>query len=237
MAGRRQFLAGGAALLATPKVAKAQGTSVLKFVPAADLSVLDPVWTTSYQTRDHGFLVFDTLYGLDTAFRPSPQMAAGATTEDGGKTWRITLRDGLAFHDGAKVLARDAAASIRRWGARDGFGQALLAACDEISAPDDKTHRVPPESAVPAAARRAGENAAEHVPDHAGAAGATDPFKQVTEMVGSGPYRYKADERVPGALVVYERNAGLPAARRRRRRRHRRSESRAFRPHRVADHS
>ncbi len=58
MAGRRQFLAGGAALLATPKVAKAQGTSVLKFVPAADLSVLDPVWTTSYQNSRSRFSGF-----------------------------------------------------------------------------------------------------------------------------------------------------------------------------------
>ncbi len=212
MAGRRQFLAGGAALLATPKVAKAQGTSVLKFVPAADLSVLDPVWTTSYQTRDHGFLVFDTLYGLDNAFRPSPQMAAGATTEDGGKTWRITLRDGLAFHDRAKVLGRDAAASIRRWGARDGFGQALLAACDEISAPDDKTilfRLKAPFPLLPDALAKTPPSMCPIMPERLAA---TDPFKQVTEMVGSGPYRYKADERVPGALVVYERMAYQPRA-------------------------
>src|ERR1700692_255671 len=115
MPNRRQFVTGSAALLAAPRLARAEGSSVLKFVPAADLSVLDPVWTTSYQSRDHGFLVFDTLYGLDLAFRPHPQMAAGAVTDDGGKTWRITLREGLAFHDGSKVLGRDAAASIRRW--------------------------------------------------------------------------------------------------------------------------
>ena len=94
MPGRRAFVTGSAALLAAPALAKAAGRSVLKFVPAADLSVLDPVWTTSYQSRDHGFLVFDTLYGLDSTFRPHPQMAEGAATEDGGKTWRVTLRDG-----------------------------------------------------------------------------------------------------------------------------------------------
>src|SRR4029077_11410356 len=134
MSGRRQFVAGSAALLAAPNLAKAQGASVLKFVPAAELSVLDPVWTTSYQSRDHGFLVFDTLYGLDSAFRPQPQMAAGAVSEAGGTAWRLLLLDGLSFHDGSKVLARDAVASIRRWGARDGFGQALLAMCNEINA-------------------------------------------------------------------------------------------------------
>lgn len=206
MASRRGFLAGSTALLAAPRMARAQKASVLTFVPAADLSVLDPVWTTSYQSRDHGFLVFDTLYGLDSAFRPSPQMAAGAVTEDGGKTWRITLRDGLAFHDGTKVLGRDAAASIRRWGARDGFGQALLAACDEISAPDDKTilfRLKTPFPLLPDALAKTPPSMCPIMPERLAM---TDPFKQVTEMVGSGPYRYKADERVPGALVVYERN-------------------------------
>jgi peptide/nickel transport system substrate-binding protein len=207
MAGRRQFLTGGAALLAAPNIAKAQGKSVLKFVPAADLSVLDPVWTTSYQSRDHGFLVFDTLYGLDHAFQPQPQMAAGSVTEDGGKTWRITLREGLAFHDGAKVLARDAAASIKRWGARDGFGQALLAASDEIGAPDDRTilfRLKAPFPLLPDALAKTPPSMCPIMPERLAM---TDPFKQLTEMIGSGPYRYKADERVPGALVVYERNA------------------------------
>jgi peptide/nickel transport system substrate-binding protein len=206
MPGRRQFVAGSAALLAAPNLARAQGASVLKFVPAADLSVLDPVWTTSYQSRDHGFLVFDTLYGLDSAFRPQPQMAAGAVAEDGGKTWRITLRDGLLFHDGTKVLGRDAAASIRRWGARDGFGQALLAASDEISAPDDRTilfRLKAPFPLLPDALAKTPPSMCPIVPERLAM---TDPFKQVTEMIGSGPYRYKADERVPGALVVYERN-------------------------------
>jgi peptide/nickel transport system substrate-binding protein len=38
---------------------------VLKFIPQADLAVLDPVWTTAYVTRHHGMMVFDTLYGTD----------------------------------------------------------------------------------------------------------------------------------------------------------------------------
>ena len=83
--------------------------------------------------------MFDTLFGLDGRYKAQPQMAEGAATEDGGKTWRITLRPDLMFHDGTRVLARDCVASIRRWGARDGFGQALIAATDEIGAPDDRT--------------------------------------------------------------------------------------------------
>ena len=78
-------------------------------------------------------MVFDTLYGMDNAYRPQPQMVAGHAVGDDGKLWELTLRDGLRFHDGTPVLARDAVASIRRWGQRDAFGAVMLARTDEIS--------------------------------------------------------------------------------------------------------
>src|ERR1700723_2451660 len=96
---RRRFLISSGAALAMPTIARGEASQVLKFVPQADLAVLDPVWTTTYQSRDHGFLVFDTLFGLDNSFKASPQMAEGAVSEDDGKTWRITLRPDLMFHD------------------------------------------------------------------------------------------------------------------------------------------
>jgi peptide/nickel transport system substrate-binding protein len=205
MPTRRRILQ-AAATLALPSVARGEGAQVLSVVPQADLAVLDPVWTTSYQTRDHGFLVFDTLFGLDSNFRTSSQMVDGAVSEADGKTWRLTLRDRLKFHDGTNVLARDAAASVRRWGARDGFGQSLLAACDEIAAPDDKTilfRLKRPFPLLPDALAKASPSMCPIMPERLAN---TDPFTQVTEMVGSGPYRYKTDERVPGDRVVYERN-------------------------------
>jgi peptide/nickel transport system substrate-binding protein len=203
---RRSFLTYAATALAMPAIARGQAGQVLKFVPQADLAVLDPVWTTTYQSRDHGFLVFDTLFGLDSALNASPQMADGAVSDDGGKTWRITLRPDLLFHDDTKVLARDCAASIRRWGARDGFGQALLTATDEISAPDDRTIQFRlkyPFPLLPDALAKTPPSMCPIMPERLAM---TDPYKQVTEMIGSGPYRYKADERVAGSLVVYERN-------------------------------
>ena len=118
--------------LARPNIARAAGTKVLKFIPQADLAVLDPVWTTAYVTRNHGMAVFDTLFGTDGKFQPQPQMADGVAS---GNEWRLTLRDGLKFHDGTPVLARDCVASVQRWGKRDAFGQAVLANADEISAP------------------------------------------------------------------------------------------------------
>src|ERR1700722_3966878 len=105
---RRTLLRTGTAAVATalarPNLTRAAGTRVLKFIPQADLAVLDPVWTTAYVTRHHGMMVFDTLYGLDAKFDPQPQMVEGAQISAGGKEWKLTLRDGLKFHDGTPVL-------------------------------------------------------------------------------------------------------------------------------------
>jgi peptide/nickel transport system substrate-binding protein len=206
---RRTLLhAGTAALalgLAKPNIVRAAGSSVLKFIPQADLAVLDPIWTTAYVTRTHGMMVFDTLYGSDAKFQPQPQMVGGAQTSNDGKEWKLILREGLKFHDHTPVLARDCVASIQRWGKRDAFGQALMATTDELSAPDDRTilfRLKQPFPLLPAALGKVGVNICPMMPERLAK---TDPFTQVTEMVGSGPFRFKADERVPGAKVVYER--------------------------------
>ncbi len=205
---RREFLAAASVSLAMPAVARGQSSQVLTVIPQADLAVLDPVWTTSYQTRDHGFLVFDTLFGVDASYRAQSQMLEGSTSEDDGRLWRLTLRPDLSFHDGSKVLARDCVASIKRWGARDSYGQALIAACDEILAADDKTivfRMKRPFPLLPDALGKTPPSICAIMPERLAS---TDPHQQITEMVGSGPYRYKADERVPGSRVVYERFAG-----------------------------
>ncbi len=208
---RRGFVGGvlaGTAALATPSVGRAAERRVLRFVPQADLAVLDPVWTTAYQSRDHAFLVFDTLFGQDEHFAPQLQMLEAAATEAGGLVWRLTLRDGLRFHDTTPVLASDAVASIRRWGARDSFGQALLSATDDLSAADDRTivfRLKRPFPLLPDALAKTSPSACVIMPERLAQ---TDPFTQVAEMVGSGPYRFLADERVPGARVAYARFDG-----------------------------
>ena len=216
---RRQFLASSAAALAAPlavplaaplaapAVARGAAANVLRFVPQTDVAVLDPIWTTTYPTRDHAYMVFDTLYGMDGSYAASPQMAAGAVVDDDRRRWRIGLREGLRFHDGTPVLARDCVASIRRWGARDAFGQALMAATDELSAPDDRTIQFrlkQPFPLLPDALGKAPPSMCAMMPERLAL---TDPYTQVTEMVGSGPFRFKADERVPGSLLVYEKFA------------------------------
>ena len=204
---RRNFLASSAATLAAPSIGRAQGSQVLKFIPQSDVTVLDPIWTTAYVTRNHGYLIFDTLFGTDGTFKATPQMAAGLTTENDGKLVRITLRDGLKFHDGTPVLARDCVASIQRWGKRDAYGQTLLAATDELTAADDKTIQFrlkKPFPLLPDALGKSPTSFPAMMPERLAK---TDAFTQITEMVGSGPYRFNAKERVPGSLLVYEKFA------------------------------
>jgi peptide/nickel transport system substrate-binding protein len=202
---RRSFLA-GAALLAAPSIARSAGTGVVKFVPEADLAVLDPIWTTASQSGQHGYLVYDTLWGQDAQFRIQPQMLAGHVVEGDGLLWRLTLRDGLKFHDGAPVLGRDAAASLRRWSQRDTYGQALLAQTDEIAAPDDRTITIRLKQPFPVsdAVGKASGNMCAIMPERIAS---TDAFTQIKETVGSGPFRFLPNERVSGALVAYARNA------------------------------
>lgn len=208
MLNRRRFMAvSGAAALATPALAQGSASRVLKFIPQADLTVLDPVWTTAYVTRNHGLAVFDTLYGVDAHFKAQPQMVAGHVVENEGKEWRLTLRPGLKFHDGTPVLARDCVASIARWGKRDAMGQTLMGYTDELSALDDTTIKFrlkKPFTLLPDALGKVGSSICAIMPERLAK---TDPFTQVTEMVGSGPFRFKADERVVGARVVYEKFA------------------------------
>ena len=208
---RRTLLkAAAAGALAAPRIGRADATRLLKFIPQSDLAVLDPIWTTAYVTRNHGAMVFDTLYGQTgpaNGFKVTPQMVAGHTVDDDGKLWKLTLRDGLKFHDGTPVLARDCVASIQRWGKRDAFGQALLQRTAELSAPDDKTIQFrlnKPFALLPDALGKSAVAICAIMPERLAK---TDPFTQVTEMVGSGPFRFNARERVPGSLVVYERFA------------------------------
>ncbi len=205
---RRTFLATAAVALGAPAIVRAQAQTTLKLIPQSDLAVVDPIWTTAYVTRNHAYAVFDTLYGQDSSFRAQPQMLAGHTTEDDGKLWRLTLRDGLRFHDNTPVLARDCVASVKRWGARDAFGQALLAATADLSAADDRTIQFrlrTPFPLLPDALCKSGPNICAIMPERLAN---TDPFTQVTEMVGSGPFRFLADERVSGARVAYAKFGG-----------------------------
>jgi len=206
---RRDLLKGAAALpLAAPALAQPAGARTLVFVPQANLTSLDPIWTTATVTRNYAFMVFDTLFGTDDALQPQPQMAAGHIVSDDGRRWTITLRDGLVFHDGVPVLARDCVASLQRWMKRDGLGATIASRMDALEAPDDRTIVFRLHTPFPpllTALAKTQPSAAMIMPARIAA---TDPFKQITEVVGSGPFRFVADEYVSGSRALFARHEG-----------------------------
>ena len=200
--------AGAAALLPRPGLAQTPNARVLRFVPIADLGVLDPIVTTTYITRNHGYLVWDTLYGLDEAVRPRPQMAEGHAVEEDERRVLIRLLPGLRFHDGEPVLARDCVSSVRRWGARDSLGQTLLAMTDSLEAPDNRTVLFSLRRPFPLlfdALAKTSPPGCFIMPERLAR---TDPAQPIREVVGSGPFRFLPDERVAGAHVAYARFEG-----------------------------
>ncbi len=205
---RRDLMALGAAALAAPRIARAQGSQVLRVVPQADLAILDPGVTTATVTRNHAFMVFDTLYGMNANGEPVPEMVEAHTVTDDGKRWTMKLRDGLVFHDGEKVRAADCVASLRRWGRRDPFGKTLMASVDALTALDDRTIEFrmrQPFALLPQALAKTVPYVPFMMPERIIP---TDAGAQIKEIIGSGPFRFLAAERVPGARVVYERFAG-----------------------------
>ncbi len=206
MIRRRMFTAGVAASLAMPSIGKGAAATPLKFIPQSDLTILDPIVTTVYTARNHGYMVFDTLFGMDSNYQMQPQMLQSYSVEDNGLRWKLTLRDGLMWHDGEKVLAKDCVASVRRWGARDGIGSLLMARTAELNALDDKTFEFrmkKPFALLPYALGKISTPMCAIMPERLAK---TDPFKAVTEMVGSGPFKFKADEWISGARAVYTKN-------------------------------
>ncbi len=183
----------------------ARTNKLLRYVPTADLSVLDPSWTTTQVSITHGYYVFDTLYGIDHTQTPKPQMAEGASVSEDGRTWDIKLRDGLKFHDGEPVLARDAAASLKRWSARDVYGQVLGAFVDEFTTADDRTIRVKLKAPFPLLLDTLGKPNGMLPVVMPERLARTELTKPNTEMIGSGPYRFLKNEFISGSSGAYER--------------------------------
>ncbi|WP_408906642.1 ABC transporter substrate-binding protein [Roseomonas sp. CAU 1739] len=203
---RRRLLFGAAAALtpsgrlATPALGAESKTLI--HVPQASMATLDPVWTTAVVTRNAGAMLWETLYGRDERLSARPQMVEGHNVEDNGKRWTMRLRDGLLFHDGEPVRARDCVASIRRWMKRDPIGQTIEARLDALEAIDDRTlvfRLNKPFASLPYALAKT-QPTPVIMPERLAL---TDPYRQVPEIIGSGPFRWVADEYVPGSRAVF----------------------------------
>lgn len=205
---RRHVLKTAAAVLAMPVVARAEKSATLRFIPQANLTSLDPIWTTATVTNNHGYYVYDTLYAAAADMKPKPQMAEGHEVSDDRRVWRIRLREGLFFHDGTPVRGVDCAASIARWAKRDSLGQILDGVVESWGAPDDRTMEIRLTRPFPLlldALAKADASVPFIMPERIAR---TDAMKSITEVVGSGPYRWLADEYVSGAHAAYARFDG-----------------------------
>jgi peptide/nickel transport system substrate-binding protein len=194
-----------AATLLAPAGATAQ-SNTLKVVMHSDLKILDPIWSASYIVRAHGYLVYDTLFGIDKDFKVQPQMAEGYKVSTDNLIYTIRLREGLAFHDGKPVTAEDCIASLKRWSARDSLGQKLAETTREWRVVDDRTFEIvlkEPFGALIDAISKPSVTVPFIMPKRIAE---TDPFKQAEEVVGSGPYIFKRDEWKAGDKVVYVKN-------------------------------
>jgi peptide/nickel transport system substrate-binding protein len=198
---RRRELLKAAPFLMMPALARADARP-LRFIPNANLSAIDPIWTTALVAQEHGYLIFDTLYGIDDSASLQPQMCEGHELSDDKLTWTFTLRDGLLFHDGGKVLAKDCVVSLQRWGSRDSFGQVLMAATNEIAAIDDRRLRIRLKKPFTQMLYGLGARNCFMMPERLAA---TPASEQVKEAIGSGPFRFLPGEWVSGAHAAYAR--------------------------------
>ena len=200
MITRRTALALPLAGLARPAIA--QPASVLRFVPQGNLANPDPVWTTTTLARNHGLMIWDTLYAVTTGLEPKPQMVEGHQVGNGGRTWRFTLREGLRFHDGEPVRSSDCIPSIQRWAKRRGLGQRLLAQTDSMDVVSDRVFEIKMTRPY-ALMEMALADWCFIMPERVAR---TSPFEQIGEYTGSGPFRFVRDEWVSGSRAVYARN-------------------------------
>ena len=204
-----------AALLALATVLAAGTTGAalaqkktVKSVPIGALRIVDPIWTTAYITRNHAYMVWDTLFALDAKNEPQPQMVDTWNVSANKLIYTFTLRPGLLWHDNTPVKAADCVASIRRWGAKDGMGRALAGFTERLEAIDDRSFRLvlrQPIGFVIDALAKIDSNVPFMMPERIAR---TDPNTQITEVIGSGPFRFVREEFVPGVKVVYEKFAG-----------------------------
>ncbi|MGH7393102.1 MAG: ABC transporter substrate-binding protein [Candidatus Rokuibacteriota bacterium] len=189
------------AVLAGALPAAAQTT--LRAVLHSDLKIVDPIWTTAYIVRNHGYMIYDTLFAMDARGEIKPQMVDKHEVSADKLTYTMTLRDGLVWHDGQPVTAEDCVASIKRWSAKDSMGQKLMSFVKDVTAVNPRTIRIvlkEPTGLVLPALGKPSSNVPFMMPRRVAA---TDPNTQIADFTGSGPFVFRKDEWKPGDRAVY----------------------------------
>jgi peptide/nickel transport system substrate-binding protein len=208
---RRTVVAGAAAAgaLTAGGSASAQGAAnTLRVVMHSDLRIVDPIWTTAYIVRNHGYMIYDTLFAMDAKGEIQPQMVDKYVESADKLTYTFTLRDGLLWHDNKPVTAEDCVASIKRWSARDPLGQTVMGFVSDITVKDAKTFEMKlkePTGLLIFALGKPSSNVPFMMPKRVAD---TDPNTQISEFIGSGPFVFQRDEWRPGDKAVYTKFAG-----------------------------
>ena len=198
-------LAALSAALMSPLAVQAQAKT-LRIVPHSNITILDPIWSTAFVTRNHGYMIYDTLFGTDASGKVKPQMVDKWSLSKDNKVWTFTLRDGLEFHDGKPVTSEDVVASIKRWASRDSFGAVMAKSVDSYESPDAKTFIIKlkqPFGEMLEALGKPSSNVPFIMPKRVAD---TPGSEQIKENIGSGPYKFVAAEYKPGERLVYVKN-------------------------------
>ena len=189
-------------------VALAQGQKVLKFIPQADLRILDPITTTAYITRNHGYMIYDTLFATDAKFQVQPQMVDKCESQQGqahlhvhaARRTQVPRRPAGALgrlHRLDRTLGASATRWARSWRKSTevvdgGQRQDLHAEAQEaVSARRSKrwrSRRRTCRSSCPSASPR------------------PTPSRTSPRRSAPGPFKFVKEEWVPGSKVVYVKN-------------------------------
>jgi peptide/nickel transport system substrate-binding protein len=203
----RRFMLASVTALAAVCAAPFASAQTLKVVMHSDLKVLDPIWSGAYIVRNHGYMLYDTLFAMDEQFQIKPQMVDSWSTSDDGLTWTFKLRDGLEWHDGTPVTAEDCIASLKRWAVRDSMGLKLSQSLQDYKVVDPKTFQLVFKEKFGPVLESLGKPSVVVPFMMPKRVAETDPYKQIEDYTGSGPFILKKDEWKPGEKTVYLKNS------------------------------
>jgi peptide/nickel transport system substrate-binding protein len=194
-------LALGAAVLSPGAIA--QQPTTVKIVLQSQLRILDPVLTVAYSTRNHGYLIYDTLFSMDAKSVPQPQMVERYTVSADKMNYSFTLRPGLKFHDGTPVTSEDVIASLKRWQSRDQMGVRLFAALQEMKAVDPRTFTIQLKSPFGLVLETLAKQSSPVPFIMPARIAAAPPSQAITEFVGSGPWKFVPGDFQPAVKATY----------------------------------
>jgi peptide/nickel transport system substrate-binding protein len=202
----RRFVFASAVALAAALSSAAVSAQTLRVVMHSDVKALDPIWSGAYITRNHGYMLYDTLFAIDEKLEVKPQMVETWTTSDDGLVWTFKLREGLEWHDGTPVTAEDCIASLKRWSARDSMGQKLAQSLKEYKVVDPRIFQIVLKEKFGPLLEALGKPSVVVPFMMPKKTAETDAFKPIDDYVGSGPFIFRKDEWKPGEKLVYVKN-------------------------------